>query len=164
MSKRPNFKKKPIEFSCIFCLVDYTNQIRYTDTWLSIGLYSLKARQSDKKNWNQMSSISHYYIEAFEEEWLTPKTTKARVVRYAIIQSPQWFSMLTHFFFIFCRYNQLRVESTRPILSRAYRANIPIINSQSVKNLGVSGIWKHWGVSNAIRCSSPTGTLPQRPS
>ena len=27
---------------------------------------------------------------------LTPKTTKARVVRYAIIQSPQWFSELTH--------------------------------------------------------------------
>ena len=24
-----------------------------------------------------------------EKEWLTPKTTKARVVRYAIIQSPQ---------------------------------------------------------------------------
>ena len=27
---------------------------------------------------------------------LTPKTTKARVVRYAIIQSLQWFSELTH--------------------------------------------------------------------
>ena len=27
---------------------------------------------------------------------LTPKTTKTRVVCYAIIQSPQWFSELTH--------------------------------------------------------------------
>ena len=35
-------------------------------------------------------------LKASEEEWVNRQTTKARVVRYAIIQSPQWFSELTH--------------------------------------------------------------------
>ena len=38
------------------------------------------------------------YLEALDEEWVNPKITKARVVRYAIIQSHQWFSQLTHSF------------------------------------------------------------------
>ena len=57
------------------------------------------------------------------------------------------------------RYKQLRVEITRPILSRAFRANIPTTKSQTGNILGVSGIWKHCGVSNAIRCSSPAGYM-----
>ena len=32
-----------------------------------------------------------------EEEWVNPQTTKARFVRYAMIQSLQRFSELTHF-------------------------------------------------------------------
>ena len=35
-------------------------------------------------------------MEASEEEWVNPKTTKARFVRYAIIQSLQCFLELTH--------------------------------------------------------------------
>ena len=30
-----------------------------------------------------------------KEKWINPKTTKARIVCYAIIQSSQWFSELT---------------------------------------------------------------------
>ena len=51
------------------------------------------------------------------------------------------------------KYLLLRVESAGPILSRAFRANI----SPTKSILGVSGIWKHKEVSNAIRCSTPTG-------
>ena len=38
----------------------------------------------------------------------------------------------------------------------AFRANIPTTKTQTGNILGVIGIWKHWGVSNAIRCSTPT--------
>ena len=38
------------------------------------------------------------------------------------------------------RYYQLRVESTLPLLSRAFRANIPTTKSQTGNILSVSGI------------------------
>ena len=62
-----------------------------------------------------------------------------------------------HYLFIyFYRYLQLRVECTQPILSRAFQANITTTKTQTGNVLSVSGIWKHWAVSNAIRCSPPT--------
>ena len=53
----------------------------------------------------------------------------------------------------------MTVQSTQPILSRAFRANIPTTKSQTENILGVSRIWKHRGVNNSIRCSTPTGTF-----
>ena len=53
----------------------------------------------------------------------------------------------------------MRVESTQPILSRAFRANIPTTKSQTGNILGVSGIRKHWRVSNVIRYFTPTGVI-----
>ena len=41
-------------------------------------------------------NILHYIWRPQRKSRLTPKTTKARVVRNAIIQSSQWFSELTH--------------------------------------------------------------------
>ena len=48
----------------------------------------------------------------------------------------------------------MRVESTQPILSRAFRANIPTTKSQTENILGVSGIRKHHVVGNAIGWST----------
>ena len=50
---------------------------------------------------------------------LTPKTTKARIVHYTIIQSPQWYSELTHSFsvasiYLFFIYLQ-RLQQYQPI-------------------------------------------------
>ena len=58
-------------------------------------------------NRSEMVRLHDYFKESmymyFKSIWrppresgLTPKITKARVIRYAIIQSPQWFSELTH--------------------------------------------------------------------
>ena len=58
------------------------------------------------------------------------------------------------FFIYLYRYWKLRVGSTRPILSRAFRRNNRTTKSQTGNILDVSGIWKLRGLSNAIRCST----------
>ena len=46
--------------------------------------------------------------------------------------------MVVNLFIYLYRYLQLRVESTQPILSRAFRANIPTTKSQTGNILGVT--------------------------
>ena len=46
------------------------------------------------KRFNSVNSL--YNWKPMRKSGLTPKTTKVRVIRYAIIQSPQWFLGLTH--------------------------------------------------------------------
>ena len=56
------------------------------------------------------------------------------------LSSEDQISRFTHLFIYLYRYLQLRVESTRTILNRAFRANIPTTKSQTGNILGVSGI------------------------
>ena len=49
-------------------------------------------------------------------------------------------SLYYYLFIYLYRYLQLRVKSTQPMLSRAFRANIPTTKSQTGNILGVSGI------------------------
>ena len=48
----------------------------------------------------------------------------------------------------------LRIDSNQLL---AFWGNIPITKSKSLNILGASGIWKHWKVNDAIRCSTLNG-------
>ena len=60
-------------------------------------------------------------------------------------------NLFISFIYLLYRYWQLRIESTQPIFSIAFRANIPTTKYQTGNILGVSRIWKHWEVSNTSR-------------
>ena len=49
-------------------------------------------------------------------------------------------SIILYLFIYLYRYQQLRVESTRPLLRRAFRANIPNTKSHTGNILGISRI------------------------
>ena len=108
-----------------------------------------------------MFSIRHYM---FIYLWFELSMIKLKLCQY-LYQSYVFLSeklililflfILFLFFYLLYRYSQLRIESTQPILSSAFRANIPFTKSQTGYIMGVSGNWKHWGVSNTIRCSTP---------
>ena len=66
-----------------FAIFSQTFRYKVCHIWHTSSILSLQ--QNDVLNWRPP-----------RKSGLTPKTTKARVVRYVIIQSPQWFSGLTH--------------------------------------------------------------------
>ena len=64
---------------------------------------------------------------------------KRKVTPYTTLDHQQKKQIFIYFYFL-NRYSQLRIESIQPILSIAFRANIPTTKSQTGNILGTSGI------------------------
>ena len=78
---------------------------------------------------------------------LTPKTAKAKVVRYAIIQSPQWFSALTHFSLEASNFFEVQYDSLKVIQIENMQVYLQLHKNYEIflrfKNKTYRWIWIH---------------------
>ena len=78
-------------------------------------------------------------------------------IKRLTIKNIHFFKIYFFYIYVLNWYWQLRIGSTKLMLSIAFQTNILTIKSQTGNILGVSRIWMRWAVGNVFRCSTLTG-------